>query len=254
MQSISLTIKTQITIAVMVATIVLGEQGEFLIMGFLGNLTDVANALHYALQGPSKWRGRSVVKILNNLLVSIRSLDDGLEGNWVSAFIRFGMKVEKWMLLNTETCKASICIVFNSYDVSVNLTIVYDVSQVIMQAHVDTKEHTMERYPSDPAGWGMVIDLLRELATEEDVRRLSKYCSDPKYSKYLGEDDSEIFESWVAAFVGEIKYYLIRYGISGRFEGEREEEDPFRHFDGDNNNTGVEYHRATTSGMHSAAG
>ena len=109
---------------------------------------------------------------------------------------------------------------------------------------MNTKEHAMERYPSDPAGWGMAIDLLRELATEEDVRRLSKYCSDPKYSKYLGEDDSEIFESWVAAFVGEIKYYLIRYGISGRFEWEREEEDPFRCFDGDDDNTGVDYHRA----------
>ena len=108
---------------------------------------------------------------------------------------------------------------------------------------MNTKEHAMERYPSDPAGWGMAIDLLRELATEEDVRRLSKYCSDPKYSKYLGEDDSEIFESWVAAFVGEIKYYLIRYGISGRFEWEREEEDPFRRFEVDDN-TGVDYHRA----------
>ena len=70
----------------------LGEQGEFLITGFLGNLTGVANALHYAIQGPSKWRGRSVINILNDLLVSIRSLDDGLEGNWVSAFIRFGVK------------------------------------------------------------------------------------------------------------------------------------------------------------------
>jgi hypothetical protein len=101
----------------------------------------------------------------------------------------------------------------------------------------------MERYPSDPAGWGMAIDLLCELATEEDVRRLSKYCSDPKYSKYLGEDDSEIFKSWVAAFIGEIKYYLIRYGISGRFKWEREEEDPSRRFKV-NDNTGVDYHRA----------
>ena len=96
----------------MVATIKLGEHSEFLIMGFHGKLTDVANALHYVIQGPSKWRGRSVINILNNLLVSICSLDDGLEGNWVSAFIRFGPKGEKRMLLNTETRKASICIVF----------------------------------------------------------------------------------------------------------------------------------------------
>ena len=60
---------------------------------------------------------------------------------------------------------------FNSYNVSVELTIFYDIFQVIMQALVNTKEHAMERYPSDPAGWGLAIDLLRELATEEDVRR-----------------------------------------------------------------------------------
>ena len=111
-----------------------------------------------------------------------------------------------------------------------------------MQALVNTKEHAMERYPSDPAGWGMALDLLCELATEEDVRRLSEYCSDPKYNRYLGDNDSEIFQSWVAAFIGEIKYYLIHYGISGRFEWERDEEDPFRCFDGDNDNTGVDYH------------
>jgi hypothetical protein len=110
----------------MVATILLGEQGEFLITGFYGKLTDVANVLHYAIQGPSKWHGRVVINILNNLLVSIGSLDKRLEGNWVSAFIRFGPKGEKRTLLNTETRKAKVCIVFNSHDVSVELQIFYD--------------------------------------------------------------------------------------------------------------------------------
>jgi hypothetical protein len=59
----------------------------------------------------------------------------------------------------------------------------------------------------------------------------------------LGDDNSEIFKSWVAAFVGEIKYYLIRYGISGHFEWKREEENPFRWFDRDDDNTGVEYYQ-----------
>ena len=113
-----------------------------------------------------------------------------------------------------------------------------------MQAIMNTKEHAMESYPSDPVGWGMAIDLLRELATEEDVKRLSEYCADTKYDTYLGDDNSDIFESWVEAFVGEIKYYLIPYGISGRFEWEREEEDPFRRFEWDDNNTGVEYYQA----------
>jgi hypothetical protein len=78
-----------------------------------------------------------------------------------------------------------------------------------MQAIMNTKEHAMESYPSDPVEWGMAIDLLRELATEEDVKRLSEYCADTKYDTYLGDDNSDIFESWVEAFVGEIKYYLI---------------------------------------------
>ena len=108
---------------------------------------------------------------------------------------------------------------------------------------MNTKEHAMGRYPSDPAGWGMAINFLCELATEKDVKRLSEYCSDTKYKKYLGDGDSEIFESWAAAFVGEIKYYLIRYGISRRFEWEREEEDPFRRFDGDEDSTGVYYYK-----------
>jgi hypothetical protein len=113
-----------------------------------------------------------------------------------------------------------------------------------MQALVNTKEHGMERYPLDPARWGMAIDLLRELVTEEDVKRLSKYCSDTKYDMYLGDNDLEIFESWVAAFIDEIKYYLIRYGINGHFEWEREDEDPFRRFDRDDDSTGVEYYQA----------
>ena len=81
-----------------------------------------------------------------------------------------------------------------------------DIPKLIIQALVNTKEHAMEHYPLDPAGWGMAINLLRELTVEEDVRRLSEYCLDAKYKKYLGDKDSEIFESWVAAFVGEIKY------------------------------------------------
>jgi hypothetical protein len=56
-------------------------------------------------------------------------------------------------------------------------------SQFVMQAIVRMKEHVMELYPSDPAGWGMAIDLLRELAMEEDVKRLSVYCADNKYDR-----------------------------------------------------------------------
>ena len=71
-------------------------------------------------------------------------------------------------------------------NVSVELTIFDDIPQLIRQALVNTKEHAMESYPSDPAGWGMAINLLRALATEEDVRRLSEYCLDAKYKKIFG--------------------------------------------------------------------
>ena len=96
----------------MVADIVLGEQYGSQIMVFHVKLTDVANALYHAINGPSKWCGRGVKNILNNLLSSIHSLDKRLDGNWVSAYIRLGLKGEKWMLLNTETRNVSVCIVF----------------------------------------------------------------------------------------------------------------------------------------------
>ena len=96
----------------MVAAIVLGEQYGSQIMAFHVKLTDMANTVYHTIDGPSKWRGRGVNNILNNLLSSIRSLDEKLDGNWVSAFIRLGPKGEKRMLLNTETRKVSVCIVF----------------------------------------------------------------------------------------------------------------------------------------------
>ena len=58
--------------------------------------------------------------------------------------------------------------------------------------------------------------MLRELAREKDVKRLKAYCEDIRYDKYLGDDDSEIYETWICAFRGENLYYLIRSGISGR--------------------------------------
>ncbi len=81
-------------------------------MAFHVKLTDMANAVYHAIDGPSKWCGRGVNNTLNNLLSSIRSLDEKLNGNWVSAFIRLGPKGEKRMLLKTETRKVRVCIVF----------------------------------------------------------------------------------------------------------------------------------------------
>ena len=84
-----------------------------------------------------------------------------------------------------------------------------------MQAIVRTKEHVMDCYPTNAEGWGTAIQLLHELATEKDVKRLSAYCESSRYNKYLGGDDLEIYKTWICVFRGENLYYLIRYGISG---------------------------------------
>ena len=118
-------------------------------------------------------------------------------------------------------------------------------AQFVMQAIVSAKEHAMECYPLNLVRWGMAIDLLHELATERDVKRLSAYCycPDSKYDRYLGDDDLEFFESWIGPFVGENTYYLFRYGISGREDWEPKEEDPFQRYKRDDDNTGIEYYQ-----------
>ena len=100
----------------------------------------------------------------------------------------------------------------------------------------------MDHYPANAEGWRTAIQLLRELATEKDVKRLNAYCEDSRYNKYLGGDDSEIYETWIRAFRGENLYYLISYGISGHEDWEPEEEDPFYHFKRDGDNTRFKYY------------
>ena len=102
----------------------------------------------------------------------------------------------------------------------------------------------MDRYPTNTKGWGTAIQLLHELATEKDVKRLNAYCKNNKYDKYLGDDDSEIYETWSRAFRGERLYYLIRYGISGHEEWEPEAEEQYYCFDRDEDNTGYGFYLA----------
>ena len=156
MQSVSLTSRTCITLQVMVATIVFGEQDGSLITGLRVKLTEVAEALYKYTQigGPLNWHGRGVNNILNSIQSTICSLDKRLHGSWVSVFVRLGPKGKKQMLLNTETRNVSICIVLIRTDVSVKLTIFDDIPQFVMQALVNTKEHAMERYPRIPQGGG----------------------------------------------------------------------------------------------------
>ena len=100
-------------------------------------------------------------------------------------------------------------------------------AQFVMQAIVSTKEHVMDCYPLNRVGWGTTIDLPCELATERDIKRLSVYCADSKYDRNFGNDDLEIYKSWISAFRGENFHYLIRYEISRREDWEPEEEDLF---------------------------
>jgi hypothetical protein len=53
-------------------------------------------------------------------------------------------------------------------------------AQFDMQTNVRTKEHVMDKYPVNAKGWETVIQLLRELATEKDVKRLNAYCEDSR--------------------------------------------------------------------------
>ncbi len=103
----------------------------------------------------------------------------------------------------------------------------------------------MDRYPANVEGWGTVIQLLHELATEKDVERLNTYCKKNKYNTYLGDDDQEICKSWSREFRGERLYYLICYGISGREDWELEAEEPYYYgFDREEDNTGYKYYLA----------
>ena len=114
----------------MVATIVLGERDESLIMGLHVKLMNGVESLYNEIRGPSKWCGRGVNNILNNIISSSCSLDERLDGNWVSVFVRLGPKGKKQMLLNTETRYVSICIVSIRTDVSVELTSINDILSV----------------------------------------------------------------------------------------------------------------------------
>ena len=50
----------------------------------------------------------------------------------------------------------------------------------------------MDQYPANAKRWGTAIQILHELATVKDVRRLNAYCENHKYNEYLGNDDSEV--------------------------------------------------------------
>ena len=96
----------------MVATIELGKKDGNLVTALSVRLMDGAESLYNKIDGPRNWRGRGVINVLSIMQSRILSLDKRFDGNWVSVSVRLGPKGKNWMLVNTETQKVSVCIVF----------------------------------------------------------------------------------------------------------------------------------------------
>ena len=78
-----------------------------------------------------------------------------------------------------------------------------------------TKEHAMECYPANAVGWGQVIQLLWMILIEGDLERLARYCNNYPSRHFDCPHDYALYKNWKGVFVGERKYHMIRYVISG---------------------------------------
>ena len=94
------------------ATIELGKEDGNLVTALSVKLMDGVESLYNKIGRPRNWRGRGVIDVLSKMQSSILSLDNRFDGNWVSVFVRLELKGKKQMLVNTETRKVSVCIVF----------------------------------------------------------------------------------------------------------------------------------------------
>ena len=131
----------------MVTIIELGKNDGNRITRLSDRLMDGAESLNNEIRGPTNWRGRGVINLLRIMQSSILSLDERLDGNWVSIFIKLGPKRNKQMLVNTETCNVSVCIMFNLYDVSIELTIFDDILSVRNAGHCEYEGACNEMLP-----------------------------------------------------------------------------------------------------------
>ena len=80
------------------------DDGDW-VQGLSVKLTEGAESLFDEINGPRSFQPMWVVDILTGMQTKITSVNVGFDGNWLSIFIRLGLKVRKHMLISTETRK-----------------------------------------------------------------------------------------------------------------------------------------------------
>jgi hypothetical protein len=68
-------------------------------------LTEGAELLFNKINGPRSFQPMWVVDVLAGMKTNITSVNEGFDGNWLSIFIRLGLKGRKHMLISLETRK-----------------------------------------------------------------------------------------------------------------------------------------------------
>ena len=89
----------------MVSIIELDEDDGDQVQGLNVALTEGAESLFNEIEGPRSFQPMWVVDVLADMKTNITSVNEGIDGNWLSIFIRFGPKGRKHMLISSETRK-----------------------------------------------------------------------------------------------------------------------------------------------------
>ncbi len=88
---------------VMVLIIELDKEDGDRVQGLSVELTEGAELLFNKIDGPRSFQLMWVVDILTGMQTKITSVNIRFDGNWLSVFIRLGLKDRKHMLISTET-------------------------------------------------------------------------------------------------------------------------------------------------------
>ena len=84
----------------MVSIIELDENDRDRVQGLSVELTEGAESLFDKIEGPRSFQPTWVVDVLVGMKTTITSVNKGLDGNWLSIIIRFGLKGRKHMLIS----------------------------------------------------------------------------------------------------------------------------------------------------------
>ena len=91
----------------MVSIIELNEDDGDRVQGLSVELTEGAESLFNEIGGPRSFQPTWVVNVLTGMRTIITSVNERFDGNWLSIFIRFGLKGRKHMLVSSETRKVN---------------------------------------------------------------------------------------------------------------------------------------------------